>query len=80
MKLVCHYISQFTVFVFDILGCWSEAYGITGYKFDDEKVSPVRREQITALEGGGEDSVAYILLYRYVNFVSFRFLSLDRMV
>jgi len=34
------------------------------YKFDDEKVSPVRREQITALEGGGEDSVAYILLYR----------------
>jgi hypothetical protein len=36
-----------------------------GYKFDDEKVSPVRREQITALEGGGEDSVAYILLYRW---------------
>jgi len=34
------------------------------YKFDDDKVSPVRREQITALEGGGEDSVAYILLYR----------------
>jgi len=34
------------------------------YKFDDEKVSPVRRDQITALEGGGEDSVAYILLYR----------------
>ncbi|SPO32272.1 related to ubiquitin-specific protease [Ustilago trichophora] len=34
------------------------------YKFDDEKVSVVGRDKITALEGGGEDSVAYILLYR----------------
>ncbi|PWZ01534.1 cysteine proteinase [Testicularia cyperi] len=34
------------------------------YKFDDEKVSLVGRDKITALDGGGEDSVAYILLYR----------------
>ncbi len=30
----------------------------------DDKVSVVSREKILALEGGGEDSVAYILLYR----------------
>ena len=34
------------------------------YKFDDDKVSTVRRDKIQALDGGGEDSVAYILLYR----------------
>ncbi|EST05854.1 Ubiquitin domain protein [Kalmanozyma brasiliensis GHG001] len=34
------------------------------YKFDDDKVSLVGRDKITALDGGGEDSVAYILLYR----------------
>ncbi|KZV89718.1 cysteine proteinase [Exidia glandulosa HHB12029] len=38
------------------------------YKFDDDKVSIVPREKITALEGGGEDSVAYILLYRSKKF------------
>lgn len=34
------------------------------YKFDDDKVSVVGRDKIQALDGGGEDSVAYILLYR----------------
>lgn len=34
------------------------------YKFDDDKVSVVKQEKIHSLEGGGEDSVAYILLYR----------------
>lgn len=34
------------------------------YKFDDEKVTVVPREKIAMLDGGGEDSVAYILLYR----------------
>ena len=34
------------------------------YKFDDEKVTVVPRDKITTLDGGGEDSVAYILLYR----------------
>lgn len=34
------------------------------YKFDDDKVSVVGRDRIQALDGGGEDSVAYILLYR----------------
>ena len=34
------------------------------YKFDDDKVSVVGRDKIAALDGGGEDSVAYILLYR----------------
>ena len=34
------------------------------YKFDDEKVSLVGRDKILALEGGGEDHSAYILLYR----------------
>ncbi|UZJ52290.1 hypothetical protein CBS101457_001610 [Exobasidium rhododendri] len=34
------------------------------YKFDDERVSVVPREKIMSLDGGGEDSVAYILLYR----------------
>ncbi|MCO5590147.1 hypothetical protein L7F22_044116 [Adiantum nelumboides] len=34
------------------------------YKFDDEKVTVVQRDKISTLDGGGEDSVAYILLYR----------------
>lgn len=34
------------------------------YKFDDEKVSVVPRNKILSLDGGGEDSVAYLLLYR----------------
>ncbi|KAJ1020052.1 hypothetical protein NDA16_004332 [Ustilago loliicola] len=34
------------------------------YKFNDDQVSVVSRDKIQALDGGGEDSVAYILLYR----------------
>ncbi|KZO97578.1 cysteine proteinase [Calocera viscosa TUFC12733] len=34
------------------------------YKFDDDKVSTVDKDKITQLEGGGEDSTAYILLYK----------------
>ncbi|GAA5863401.1 hypothetical protein JCM8547_006970 [Rhodosporidiobolus lusitaniae] len=34
------------------------------YKFDDDKVSTVSRDKILALEGGGEDHSAYILLYK----------------
>ncbi|PKI83198.1 ubiquitinyl hydrolase 1 [Malassezia vespertilionis] len=34
------------------------------YKFDDENASIVDTEKIQSLYGGGEDSVAYILLYR----------------
>ncbi|CEQ42763.1 SPOSA6832_04620 [Sporobolomyces salmonicolor] len=34
------------------------------YKFDDDKVSLVSRDKILALEGGGEDHCAYILLYK----------------
>ncbi|KIM41807.1 hypothetical protein M413DRAFT_445024 [Hebeloma cylindrosporum] len=34
------------------------------YKFDDEKVSPFPKEKLAALDGGGEDSRAYVLLYR----------------
>ncbi|KAJ1301480.1 hypothetical protein OPQ81_008737 [Rhizoctonia solani] len=34
------------------------------YKFDDDKVSVVNREKISTLDGGGEDSTAYLLLYR----------------
>jgi len=33
-------------------------------KFDDDKVSIVDQDKIATLEGGGEDSSAYILLYR----------------
>ena len=43
------------------------AYGVAGYKFDDDKVSVVSHDKIVALDGGGEDSVAYILLYRSVS-------------
>jgi len=34
------------------------------YKFDDDKVSTVDKDKISQLDGGGEDSTAYILLYR----------------
>ncbi|KAF6749758.1 ubiquitin carboxyl-terminal hydrolase 6 [Ephemerocybe angulata] len=34
------------------------------YKFDDDKVSVFPVEKIPTLEGGGEDSSAYVLLYR----------------
>ncbi|KZS89404.1 cysteine proteinase [Sistotremastrum niveocremeum HHB9708] len=34
------------------------------YKFDDQRVSLVSQDKIAALDGGGEDSIAYILLYR----------------
>ena len=37
---------------------------IQSNKFDDDKVTVVPREKIMSLDGGGEDSVAYILLYR----------------
>ncbi|KAG8838308.1 deubiquitinating enzyme [Serendipita sp. 400] len=33
-------------------------------RFDDDKVSPIPAEKVAALDGGGEDSAAYILLYR----------------
>ncbi|EIW68688.1 hypothetical protein TREMEDRAFT_39596 [Tremella mesenterica DSM 1558] len=36
------------------------------YKFDDDKVSIVDAQKILNLDGGGQDSVAYILLYRSV--------------
>lgn len=34
------------------------------YKFDDDKVSVFPREKLSTLDGGGEDSSAYVLLYR----------------
>lgn len=34
------------------------------YKFDDSKVSVFPKEKIPSLEGGGEDSAAYVLLYK----------------
>ncbi|KAJ7270677.1 hypothetical protein B0H12DRAFT_1229171 [Mycena haematopus] len=34
------------------------------YKFDDDKVSIFPKERLTTLDGGGEDSAAYVLLYR----------------
>ncbi|KEI42922.1 uncharacterized protein L969DRAFT_84807 [Mixia osmundae IAM 14324] len=34
------------------------------FKFDDAKVTTVTRDKIAQLDGGGEDSSAYILLYR----------------
>ncbi|WRT65064.1 uncharacterized protein IL334_002006 [Kwoniella shivajii] len=34
------------------------------FKFDDDKVSVVTADKILSMDGGGEDSVAYILLYR----------------
>lgn len=34
------------------------------YKFDDDKVSIFPREKLATLDGGGEDSSAYVLLYK----------------
>ena len=34
------------------------------YKFDDEKVTDFPKEKLSTLEGGGEDSSAYVLVYR----------------
>ncbi|KAF5366810.1 hypothetical protein D9758_006579 [Tetrapyrgos nigripes] len=34
------------------------------YKFDDEKVSIFPKEKLSTLDGGGEDSSAYVLLYK----------------
>ncbi|KAF9450746.1 cysteine proteinase [Macrolepiota fuliginosa MF-IS2] len=34
------------------------------YKFDDDKVSVFPKEKLATLDGGGEDSSAYVLLYR----------------
>lgn len=34
------------------------------YKFDDDKVSIFPKEKLATLDGGGEDSAAYVLLYR----------------
>ncbi|KAF8999843.1 hypothetical protein BDQ17DRAFT_1391450 [Cyathus striatus] len=34
------------------------------YKFDDEKVSVFPKDKLATLDGGGEDSSAYVLLYR----------------
>ncbi|OCF41830.1 hypothetical protein I317_04340 [Kwoniella heveanensis CBS 569] len=37
------------------------------FKFDDDKVSTVKADKILSMDGGGEDSVAYILVYRAVD-------------
>lgn len=34
------------------------------YKFDDDKVSIFPKDKLPTLEGGGEDSAAYVLLYK----------------
>lgn len=34
------------------------------FKFDDEKVTDFPKEKLPSLEGGGEDSSAYVLVYR----------------
>ena len=34
------------------------------FKFDDDKVTKVNEDVINRLEGGGEDSVGYLLLYK----------------
>ncbi|KAJ7452084.1 hypothetical protein B0H11DRAFT_2068043 [Mycena galericulata] len=34
------------------------------YKFDDDKVSVFPKEKLGTLDGGGEDSAAYVLLYK----------------
>ncbi|KAI5118721.1 hypothetical protein M0805_004519 [Coniferiporia weirii] len=38
------------------------------YKFDDDKVTVFPRDKLSTLDGGGEDSSAYVLLYRSVGF------------
>lgn len=39
---------------------------VSPFLSSDDKVSTVKKDKIQALAGGGEDSVAYILLYRAV--------------
>lgn len=34
------------------------------YKFDDSKVSIFPKEKLESIAGGGEDSAAYVLLYK----------------
>ena len=34
------------------------------YKFDDDKVSVFPKEKLSTLDGGGEDSSAYVLIYK----------------
>ena len=34
------------------------------YKFDDDKVSVFPKEKLATLDGGGEDSSAYVLVYK----------------
>ncbi len=34
------------------------------YKFDDDKVTVFPKEKLATLGGGGEDSSAYVLLYK----------------
>jgi ubiquitin carboxyl-terminal hydrolase 14 len=34
------------------------------YKFDDDKVTVFPKEKLMTLDGGGEDSSAYVLLYK----------------
>ncbi len=34
------------------------------YKFDDDKVSVFPKDKLGTLDGGGEDSSAYVLVYR----------------
>ena len=34
------------------------------YKFDDDKVTVFPKEKLATLDGGGEDSSAYVLLYK----------------
>ena len=34
------------------------------YKFDDDKVSVFPADKLATLDGGGEDSSAYVLLYK----------------
>ncbi|RDB23339.1 Ubiquitin carboxyl-terminal hydrolase 6 [Hypsizygus marmoreus] len=38
------------------------------YKFDDDKVSLFPREKLATLDGGGEDSSAYVLVYKTKSF------------
>ena len=44
---------------------WTKQQNGTGWwKFDDDKVSPCKEEDITKLEGGGDWHSAYICLYK----------------
>lgn len=43
---------------------WVRAEGDNWYCFDDDAVSPCKTEHITALKGGGDWDMAYIVFYR----------------